>query len=923
MPKSRGTTATSKAAATAAAGTAAAEPQPTLAAELAAAEADNSTHPDDSSIHTHTDDESDFQDAADGTTPSLSEADEPRDDSETAAADSTATERASAPADPATVTATDELDDASTPMPTATEFPSNIADLSSGNGSSEASAPVPSTDAADAGEGPSTNDTVSERSKSVGKPLSPSLDAAPSSSPKPTVAKGIAALKDRFESTAAKDSSSPKPPVRTTSRPDSDQQSSDGAKDATSLPLSASTITITDSRQESLAGDVEPISSADVKQGEGSELILDEESARQTLGEQVEKIPPSQGATSLLEPDETISNPFATDKESPRASTAAAEADPQRFSSADSVIRSRSREPSTARDVHDPSPDTPSMNSNHFSVVSLGSTTASVANGAVAASDAWGGTNDAKRATVMMSTGDAAGGGSGGGGGERTTGNYDFLLARLETQNAKLTTDPKAMRNSMDGADKLRENFEKLREKDQARHSRGESQNRALNGVPIATAPEEAAEPGGQPVEGHEAGLHWEGPPGEELEDEAINWEFWGNVMSNYQQVARTQPRELSRAIQAGIPAALRGMMWQLMSSSKDEEMEIIYAYYLKQSSPHEKAIRRDLNRTFPEQDYFQDGKGIGQENLFNVVKAYSLYDPEVGYCQGMQCFASDRFRWRKRLCAEPDARRVPLPLHPQSLQMPDEEAFSTLVRLMKSYDLRGHFTPAAIPIRPPAGRVPSAAAHAPRPARRQEQHVRKSVVHDASYRFPLELVYRILDSVFAEGVEALFRFALALMKRNEEELLKLNFDSAVSFLKQSLFDVYLKSDEAAPEMAASGDAPAASDAPSAEQGDAPKRKKVYNTNEFVRDAFQIKITPFMLDSYASEFDEQVRAANAHRREVEALRLVNRNLAARVKALEDQLNSVNKEHVDLVKSVVMAKIAKEEMAEELVKYKMM
>lgn len=97
----------------------------------------------------------------------------------------------------------------------------------------------------------------------------------------------------------------------------------------------------------------------------------------------------------------------------------------------------------------------------------------------------------------------------------------------------------------------------------------------------------------------------------------------------------------------------------------------------------------------------------------------------------------------------------------------------------------------------------------------------------------------------------------------------------------------------------------------------------MYRTNEFVRDAFQIKITPFMLDAYAAEFDEQVRAANAHRREVEALRLVNRNLAARVKSLEEQLNSVNAEHVDLVKSVVMAKIAKEEMAEELVKYKMM
>lgn len=32
------------------------------------------------------------------------------------------------------------------------------------------------------------------------------------------------------------------------------------------------------------------------------------------------------------------------------------------------------------------------------------------------------------------------------------------------------------------------------------------------------------------------------------------------------------------------------------------------------------------LFRTFPHHDYFTDGQGIGQENLFNVLKAYSLY---------------------------------------------------------------------------------------------------------------------------------------------------------------------------------------------------------------------------------------------------------------------------------------------------------
>ena len=75
--------------------------------------------------------------------------------------------------------------------------------------------------------------------------------------------------------------------------------------------------------------------------------------------------------------------------------------------------------------------------------------------------------------------------------------------------------------------------------------------------------------------------------------------------------------------------------------------------------------------RTFPHHAFFTDGHGIGQENLFNVLKAYSLQDPAVGYCQGLPFVAAVLL-----------------------LNMPDEEAYSLLVRLMHSYDLRGHFLP-------------------------------------------------------------------------------------------------------------------------------------------------------------------------------------------------------------------------------------
>jgi hypothetical protein len=138
-------------------------------------------------------------------------------------------------------------------------------------------------------------------------------------------------------------------------------------------------------------------------------------------------------------------------------------------------------------------------------------------------------------------------------------------------------------------------------------------------------------------------------------------------------------------------------------AASKDPELETTYLNLLKQSSTHEKSITRDLGRyvfavhdceraaywgrTFPHHDYFNNGQGIGQENLFNVLKAYSLYDEAVGYCQGLPFVVAILLL---NVCPSTCISSPNSHLY----QMPDEEAFSLLVRLMHIYDLRGHFLP-------------------------------------------------------------------------------------------------------------------------------------------------------------------------------------------------------------------------------------
>ena len=44
-----------------------------------------------------------------------------------------------------------------------------------------------------------------------------------------------------------------------------------------------------------------------------------------------------------------------------------------------------------------------------------------------------------------------------------------------------------------------------------------------------------------------------------------------------------------------------------------------------------------------------------------------------------------------------------------------------------------------------------------------------------------------------------------------------------------------------------------------------------YNVDLFVQDAVEMKITPFMLDTYAHEYEEIVRIRDAHANEVAAL----------------------------------------------------
>uniref|UniRef100_A0A4W4GZL2 Ecotropic viral integration site 5 like n=1 Tax=Electrophorus electricus TaxID=8005 RepID=A0A4W4GZL2_ELEEL len=243
---------------------------------------------------------------------------------------------------------------------------------------------------------------------------------------------------------------------------------------------------------------------------------------------------------------------------------------------------------------------------------------------------------------------------------------------------------------------------------------------------------------------------------------EEDTWILWGRVVNEWDEWRRKKDKLLKELIRKGIPHHFRAIVWQLLGNATDMPVKNQYSELLKMSSPCEKLIRRDIARTYPEHDFFKGQDSLGQEVLFNVMKAYSLVDREVGYCQG-------------------SAFIVGLLL----MQMPEEEAFCVFVRLMQEYRLRELFKPSMAELGLCIYQFEYLL---------QEQlpelnvHFRSQSFHTSMYAsswfltlfltfLPLPTATRIFDIFMYEGLEIIFRVGIAILQYNQTDLIQLDME--------------------------------------------------------------------------------------------------------------------------------------------------
>uniref|UniRef100_H2XPW5 Rab-GAP TBC domain-containing protein n=1 Tax=Ciona intestinalis TaxID=7719 RepID=H2XPW5_CIOIN len=254
-------------------------------------------------------------------------------------------------------------------------------------------------------------------------------------------------------------------------------------------------------------------------------------------------------------------------------------------------------------------------------------------------------------------------------------------------------------------------------------------------------------------------------------------WNLWGKIVNNWNDYQKKNGKQLKEMIRMGIPHHFRGLAWQHLCNAHCSTFKEKYSELLRQNSPSEKLIRRDIARTYPEQEFFKDKDGIGQEVLFNVIKAYSLVDREVGYCQG-------------------SAFIVGLLL----MQMPEEEAFAVFVCLMKEYRLRELFKPSMAELGLCMYQLENML---------QEQapdlftHFQAQGFHNSMFASPwfltfattfdLNLASRVLDVFISEGMEIIFRLSLALLLSSEKELLAMDMEGMLKLITKDLPNFYNK----------------------------------------------------------------------------------------------------------------------------------
>jgi len=230
----------------------------------------------------------------------------------------------------------------------------------------------------------------------------------------------------------------------------------------------------------------------------------------------------------------------------------------------------------------------------------------------------------------------------------------------------------------------------------------------------------------------------------------------WREMLDNWNHYMTRDYKKVRSRCRKGIPASIRSKAWLNLCGAKFlmEKPENKDRY--KQLCNHTgynkwtEDIEKDLHRNFPTHEMFGGTyERIGRKELYDVLRAYSLYNPKDGYCQAQAPVAALLL-----------------------MNMPEEEAFWTLVSICDRY-IQGYYSPGMKTIQMDADILlglfrkvsPPAHKHLVSQGIEPLMFMTEWFLCVFSRSLPWPSVLRIWDMFMCEGVKVVFKVGLVLLK--------------------------------------------------------------------------------------------------------------------------------------------------------------
>uniref|UniRef100_A0A0X3PWH0 TBC1 domain family member 2B n=1 Tax=Schistocephalus solidus TaxID=70667 RepID=A0A0X3PWH0_SCHSO len=251
--------------------------------------------------------------------------------------------------------------------------------------------------------------------------------------------------------------------------------------------------------------------------------------------------------------------------------------------------------------------------------------------------------------------------------------------------------------------------------------------------------------------------------------EETVRKLQWASLLdADFQQVPRVKLKKMCRM---GIPSEMRARVWSKLiqlglskttvsTGSRYYQTLVEKVNDIQVNSAHRRQITLDVLRTFPEHVAFNRPEATGVQQMQEVLQAFALHNPDVGYCQGMNFIVGNA-----------------------SLFLDKETTFWLLVLFVECHFSPNYFN---------AGLI---AAQADQSVMREliqyfspdlYRHLQNLEIDMSTLTLnwfmavfvsavPIETLLRIWDVFLLEGIKVLFRVSLALVIRQKPILLRQN----------------------------------------------------------------------------------------------------------------------------------------------------